>query len=720
MNLRHWENTRSIILFFLISPVYCVLAQQQQSTNAIGKNFTHSANEKQGQVVEYGADFFDRYQPDTALDMVRQIPGFELDDGAESRGFGSAAGNILINGRRPSSKEDVPSAILSRIPARLVARVDLIRGQVRGVDLEGQTVVANIFLRDDEPASVRWDTAVRKHFDVDRLFMTGDISVSDKWKDIDYNIGLNFERNSNGESGIEDIFNGRNNLVEKRIDDSLETGHEGSGNIRASTWWGETLFQINTDISISKGDRLQGSRRIPQSLASAASRSVSIQDENDNLQYELGADAERNLFRDLDGKIILLYFYREQKSISKQDTENASGNPLSVRLADKETVSTEGIGRLELDWSGLTGHAIQFNLEGTFNALDGSLFQTIDTGTGPVEVDVLGANTRVEETRWDMLLKDTWTLGKFELDYGLGTEISQLSQSGDADNVRDFTFLKPHSILTYSPDQNVQTQIRMAREVSQLDFNDFVSATVFEDDDIARGNPNLRPETSWVTEISHERRFGELSVVKITAFHHWISNVLDLLPLSLEFEAPGNIGKGRRWGAEFGSTLPLDWLGIAGSRLDISARWQDSTVVDPVTGNNRVLSGGKGFSGFSRTSNNNFRGDYEYALIFDFRQDFEQAKVAWGWVVRGRSERTLFNVNELDVYDEGIESDAFIETTRWLDLKIRIIGENLTNARQQRNRTVFLGERDLSFVDFLEIEKDRDGRRVILQLSGSF
>ena len=161
-------------------------------------------------------------------------------------------------------------------------------------------------------------------------------------------------------------------------------------------------------------------------------------------------------------------------------------------------------------------------------------------------------------------------------------------------------------------------------------------------------------------------------------------------------------------------------MGIAGSRLDISARWQDSTVVDPVTGNNRVLSGGKGFSGFSRTSNNNFRGDYEYALIFDFRQDFEQAKVAWGWVVRGRSERTLFNVNELDVYDEGIESDAFIETTRWLDLKIRIIGENLTNARQQRNRTVFLGERDLSFVDFLEIEKDRDGRRVILQLSGSF
>jgi outer membrane receptor protein involved in Fe transport len=274
--------------------------------------------------------------------------------------------------------------------------------------------------------------------------------------------------------------------------------------------------------------------------------------------------------------------------------------------------------------------------------------------------------------------------------------------------------------LTYSPNQGVQTQLRLAREISQLDFNDFVSATVFEDDDIALGNPNLQPETTWVAELSHERRFGELGVIKLTAFHHWISNVLDLLPITSMFEAPGNIGDGRRWGAELGSTIPLEKVGLSGARLDVSARWQDSSVVDPVTGEDRVLSGGKGFSGFSRTSNNAFHDDNEFALIFDFRQDFEQARVAWGWIIRARSERTLFNVNELDVYDEGFESDAFIETTRWLGMKIRIIGENLTNADQLRNRTVFLGERDLSLIDFRELEKDRDGIRVILQMSGSF
>ena len=32
-------------------------------------------------VVEYSADYFGRYRPNTALDMVRQLPGFQLDDG---------------------------------------------------------------------------------------------------------------------------------------------------------------------------------------------------------------------------------------------------------------------------------------------------------------------------------------------------------------------------------------------------------------------------------------------------------------------------------------------------------------------------------------------------------------------------------------------------------------------------------------------------------------
>ena len=61
---------------------------------------------------------------------------------------------------------------------------------------------------------------------------------------------------------------------------------------------------------------------------------------------------------------------------------------------------------------------------------------------GPLPIIVPGANSRVEELRGDFLLKDTWSIGNIELDYGLGAEVSNISQTGDVDQERDFVFFK--------------------------------------------------------------------------------------------------------------------------------------------------------------------------------------------------------------------------------------------------------------------------------------
>src|SRR5690606_8871041 len=75
------------------------------------------------------------YRPAKALDMVKQIPGFRLDNGDGSRGFGAAAGNVLINLRRPAAKQDRPEDILRRTPAARVARIELIRAGTGGIDM---------------------------------------------------------------------------------------------------------------------------------------------------------------------------------------------------------------------------------------------------------------------------------------------------------------------------------------------------------------------------------------------------------------------------------------------------------------------------------------------------------------------------------------------------------------------------------------------------------
>jgi outer membrane receptor protein involved in Fe transport len=393
------------------------------------------------------------------------------------------------------------------------------------------------------------------------------------------------------------------------------------------------------------------------------------------------------------------------------------GPTIFLRQADEDSESIEGIVRLEFDWTKISNHTIQANLEGAVNILDGGLFQTEDTGAGDEEVSVPGANSRVKETRGDFLLKDTWTLGSYELDYGFGAEVSKIAQTGDAELERSFTFIKPQVTLSYNSDQAHQTRMSVFREVAQLDFNDFISGNVFEDDDVLLGNPNLKPDTTWKAEVIHERRFGPESILRITAFHHWISDALDLLPLSETFEATGNIGDARRWGATIETTIPLEWLGLRDARLDIFGRWQDSSVTDPVTGEKRVLSDR---SPPGRLMPLVFNIENKYAFSVDFRQDFQTQRVSWGWDIRERGELPRFRANEIDILDEDVEFNAFIETTRWFGLKLRFDAENIFDITSTRDRTRFTGARDLTPVRFREDQIRTRSFRFAFSVSGSF
>ncbi len=712
--MRLWPSSLFVawIIINLLAANVPAAAQQNQEPPETGG--AEPLQDRQRQVVEYRAEFFDRYQPLTALDMVRQLPGFQIDDGSGDRGFGNVVGNILINDRRPSAKEDTPSQILDRIPASTVRRIDLIRSQVRGIDLQGQPIVASIMLRDDVPAASRWELSVRKTIGLSSLTPSASISRSDLWRGIEYNAGLELRRPAFGDEGTVEVLDADGSLAELRTEERKGLRHQGNGNLIASMRLKETLVRFNTKIAVNNLDEQIVSHRVPQALGSDP-RTEFFADTSDILQFELGTDFERELNADLIAKVILLHIREEEEALSSQRSVDDAGDQTRIRLADSDSVRTESIIRVELDWARLPNHTVQINLEGAFNVLDNAFNLVEDSGAGPMPVPVPGANARVEEVRWDFLFLETWSTGRFALDYGLGAEQSTISQSGDVNQERNFFFLKPRGVLTYSPGEGKLTRLRLEREVSQLDFKDFVSATVFQDDDLALGNPDLRPETTWVAEVSHERRFGELGVVKLTAFHHWISDVQDLLPLTPMFETPGNIGDGRRWGAVLKTTLPLDSLGLAGAQLEFKARWQDSTVVDPVTLDRRVLSGDT-----ETRRPLPFRGENQYAFTLDFRQDFNAAHVAWGWDLRTRAERPLFKVNELDIRDEGVELNVFVETTRWFGLKIRVQGQNLLNLSLLRDRTVFVGQRGLSLVDFRELHDSMEGRRIILSLAGSF
>ena len=68
-------------------------------------------------VTVFEAAFFADAQPQNAMDMVMRVPGFSFDEGDDVRGLGGAAGNVLIDGRRPASKSEPLEETVRRIPA---------------------------------------------------------------------------------------------------------------------------------------------------------------------------------------------------------------------------------------------------------------------------------------------------------------------------------------------------------------------------------------------------------------------------------------------------------------------------------------------------------------------------------------------------------------------------------------------------------------------------
>ncbi len=93
-------------------------------------------------------DFFNQYTPRTALDMVERVPGFSIDGGEDRRGFTGAQGNVLIDGEAPAAKAQEIEAILARIPASDVERIELVRGASAG---SAQALRVNVVRRGAPP-----------------------------------------------------------------------------------------------------------------------------------------------------------------------------------------------------------------------------------------------------------------------------------------------------------------------------------------------------------------------------------------------------------------------------------------------------------------------------------------------------------------------------------------------------------------------------------------
>jgi outer membrane receptor protein involved in Fe transport len=162
---------------------------------------------------------------------------------------------------------------------------------------------------------------------------------------------------------------------------------------------------------------------------------------------------------------------------------------------------------------------------------------------------------------------------------------------------RSFSYLKPRFDLRRTLNASDQVRFKVERTVSQLNFQDFVPRFDYLDRRVDAGNPELRPETAWEYEARYEHRLArDQGTFETRIFYQDIQDVIERVAIDPEGDgtyvsASGNIGDGKRYGAEVKTSLRMGWIGLPD--LVIGGRYlrRRSTVTDPFTGEKRRSGG---------------------------------------------------------------------------------------------------------------------------------
>ena len=655
----------------------------------------------EGRVFE--PEYFERFAPRNALDMLQQVPGFLLQSGGggSGRGFGQANENVLVNGQRLTSKSDSAQDQLRRIPAGKVLRIEIVDGTA--LDIPGLTgQVANVIVQSGGiSGQFTWEGAVRTTA-VDPEWYGGEISISGSTGALDFTLALENSNSRFGGTGPSIFADGASNLIERR--DVIRVGASdlpristvlgydfGDGTIaNLNAYFGHTFFERveDEDRALADGSRFA---RINSRRGSTPEYEVS-----GDLAFDLGKGRL---------KLIGLEAYNAEETISTVidssiDTELKTGDRFVQTGGEGERIA-----RFEYNWPMLGGDW-QLAGEAAFNRLEQNsrLFELNAQGDFQ-QIPFPGGSGDVTEDRYETILSYSRQLtDKLALQASFGGEYSKIEQTGNAANSRSFQRPKGSVSLAWQPEEGFDISIGIERRVGQLDFGDFLADLELDENNQDAGNNQLVPSQTWeiIAEIS--KTLGPWGTTTLFLEQRWIDDFTDIIPLSGGGESRGNIEKARRTEIEWTTTLQLDPAGWRGAQLDIRLEYEAGEVRDPLTGRLRDFSGGR-----------------DREIEIDFRHDIPGSEFAYGGSFEYIRERPSFRLSQVRLRrDLPNRLSAFIEHKDIFGLTVKLEAANLLGARDEEFRTVFDGPRTDGVILFTEDRSFREGPIFRFNISGNF
>ncbi len=702
--------------------------------------------------VVYSANYFEEWAPVTAQDMMERIPGLSSGSGGSRGGFsrggfsrggfggfgrgrgsnrgggrgfggGNSGSEILINGKRTAGKNNSTSSQLSRITAGQVDYIEIIRGTSGELDVRGSGQVVNVVLFDQLSSSTLQYEVSAEQSEDNTISPGGSLSYSDQVGGLNIQVSARtsdiYSRNFSKENSILGDYSPNDIVRENRITEggnsTLSTNLDFTINTNSSA-------RLNAQFTDGNGDTDLDRTTIDLKVAP---NTVSLQREespNDIENWEIGGDYEYNTARGDRFKVLFISNGFTRNNTRERWDLETDGSETKNLFLDNGSTTRERIARSSFTFDIFAGQDIEFGAERAQTILDSSLALGTDSDTGTpsaahgglVPVVVSNANSSVEEIRYEPFAIHNWVISpRMSLESSILYETSEITQSGDVSNKRDFDFVKPKVDFRYDLTPAVQLRGTIEKVVQQLSFNDFVAATDNQDidSDVQAGNANLRQEWYWNYEVNSEYRIpNDIGVVSGRVFYEdWHDKIvrIDVSPSEDDLQsANGNLGDGTKYGIELNSSIRMRMFNMPNLLLTGAFSAEDSKITDPFLGTDR-----------------RFLFSYRGRSNLGFRHDLPALKLNYGlnYLNIFDGARLRVDIDDIELTSGDPLWSSFVEWRGFNDMTIRLdVQRFFNNGEFCRERQRFVGRVSSGIIEEIEDQCNTSGRSVSLRINGTF
>lgn len=631
-------------------------------------------------VLQYGLDYFERFEPLTVGDMLKRVPGvgFLSDvleyDGVRMRGLDPAYTKILINGKKvPGSGVD-RSFFVDRIPAELVERIEIVRSTSADVSSEGIGGALNIVLKQDSALEGGYLRAGALHFDDDEMKSTFGGIRGGRIGEYRYTVGVNAQGRHNPKSKVTDFADSDGAFAARELESDVRDGtdYSFSGSLKGPL--GPMEFGLNTNFVRTDRDEREDVQSFELDDDTLELDELAAQSEDiDQRNYTIGTTFALPL---ASGKTILdLSYARFEDDIVSTEFEADPEDPLvPVEREITDSTDTEIGSTLAHAFDlGNGGLKVGIDYLDKNRAANISVFEIdgdeVEDATAPNGI------YEIDEQRLDPFVKYDTRIGALAVEAGLRFETTDIDVRGDAGSISDsYEVLNPSLHLKWALSDSTRLYASLARTVRRPDF-DLIAPYELEEEpaeeDTLRGNPLLEPERAWGMDTGFEHRLGTEGIVGLNLLYRDIDDVIELTATG---EASGNggfvftpmnVNSGKVWGAEFDASMPLSAIGLAQTGIFLNAAWLDSEIEDPVLGIKR-----------------RFQNQPDYIVNAGFIQSLPVLGAAFGATYRkqGAGEQIVLGEIRETTYDADLE--LFVEKRFGETWVARLAASNLLDGKK--------------------------------------